>query len=89
MTDLFQYIDVWKRVSEGKLVHYRCFQNLSTGKYSVQSADFHYDPPKPDQEAGLAEQFLRLFAEEAPDVRSGGFDSVELAIEHHDRDFKC
>jgi hypothetical protein len=44
-------------------------------------------PWDPKQVADLDRQYLELLAEQAPDERSGSFDSLEAAIAAHDRDF--
>jgi hypothetical protein len=85
--NLYQAIDVWKRVSETDLLRYRCFRNLATNKFSVQSADFYRLPLDAAQAANLEKQYLELLEEQEPDKRAGSFDSVEEAITAHDRDF--
>jgi hypothetical protein len=85
--NLYETFDVWRRVSETELVRYRCFKAVSSGRYSVQSSD-HYHMPWPKQDAYLDRQYLELLAEQAPDERSGSFDSLEEAINAHDRDFE-
>jgi hypothetical protein len=44
-------------------------------------------PFDPQQAAGLERQCPELMAVQAPDERAGGFESIEAAIEAHDRDF--
>jgi hypothetical protein len=39
------------------------------------------------QAADLERQWVELMAEQAPDERVGSFESIEAAIEAHDRDF--
>jgi hypothetical protein len=84
---MFKAIDVWKRVSESRAVNYRCFQSLATGKYSVQSADFYAI----DADKAAAElherRHVELLIEQAPDERSGSYDTLEQAIEAHDTAF--
>ena len=87
VTPLYEALDVWKRVSRTRIVRYRCFRELSSGLYSVQSADFYRIPWDAKQVAHLERQYLELLAEQAPDERTSGFDSLEAAIEAHDRDF--
>ena len=84
---LYQAFDVWKRISKARAVRYRCFRELSSGRFSVQSADFYGVPLDPKQVAGLEKQYVELFAEQDPDERAGSFDSLEAAIEAHDKDF--
>jgi hypothetical protein len=85
--NLFEAINVWKRVSDGELVLYRCFKNLTTGKFSVQSADTYRLPLDPKRAAFLEQNSLQLLAEMAPDDRSSGFATLVEAIADHERDF--
>lgn len=86
---LYETVDVWKRISKSELVCYRCFRNIATNKYSVQSADFYPLPMEPTQAANLEKQYLELLAEQTPGERTGGeFDSLTAAIEAHDREFR-
>jgi hypothetical protein len=84
---MFKAIDVWKRISDSEAVRYRCFQNLQTGKYSVQSADFYRLPENPTQSPQLERQHLELFVEQAPDERTGAHETLEAAIEAHEAEF--
>lgn len=85
--NLYEAIDIWKRVSASDLVRYRCFRNLVTKRYSVQSADFYRLPLDSTQTVNLEKQFYELFAEQAPDERAESFESVEEAIAAHEREF--
>jgi len=87
MEKLFEAIDVWKRLSQKELVRYRCFKNLSSHRYSVQSADFYQIPLDPKQAADQERQHLELLAEQPPDERAGSYVTLAKAIEAHDRDF--
>jgi hypothetical protein len=84
---LYEAIDVWRRLSPTRVTRYRCFRNVSSGRYSVQSADFYQMPLDSKQAADLERQYLELMAEQAPDERASSFESIEAAIEAHDRDF--
>lgn len=86
MNELYEAITVWRRLSPERVVRYRCFREVSTGRYSVQSADFYKMPFASKQAADMEQQFLELLAEQAPHER-GGFESIEAAIQAHDRDF--
>ncbi len=88
MSTLLEAIDVWKRLSEKEVVRYRCFKNLSTERYSVQSADFYKSPHDLKRATHLDGQHLELLAEQFPDDRAGSYDSLVEAIEAHDRDFE-
>lgn len=84
---LYEAIDVWKRVSTKELVRYRCFRNLTTNQYSLQSADFYRLPLDASQAGNLEKQFFELLAEQVPDERAGSFQSVEEAIAAHEQEF--
>jgi hypothetical protein len=87
MVRLFEAIDVWRRLSVARVVRYRCFRDVSSGRYSVQSADFYKRPFDVQHAAHVERQYVELMAEQAPDERAGSFESIEAAIEAHDRDF--
>jgi hypothetical protein len=80
----YSAIDVWERKNNGTVVRYRCLESLTTGRFSVQSADFFHDGKTP---GGLDTQFLELFAEQEPSERSGEHQTIEAAIAAHKRDF--
>jgi hypothetical protein len=84
---LYQVVDVWKKISEKRLLRYRCFKNLETNRYCVQSADFYSLPLDGAQAINLEKQHCELFVEQLPDKRSSSFDSIEEAIEVHNREF--
>jgi hypothetical protein len=81
---MYKSIDVWKRLGESRVVRYRCFEVLPNCGYCVQSADFYEIPIDTKQCSDHDKQFLELLTEEAPEVRSGLFASLEEAIRHHD-----
>jgi hypothetical protein len=81
---LYKSIDVWERQDSRTVVRYRCVESLSTGKFSVQSADFYRDA----QESEISDrQFIALLAEDDPAVRAGEYASLSEAITAHKRDF--
>lgn len=84
---MFKSFDVWKKTGNAGLVRYRCFENMDTGKFCVQSADFYHSPIKAEQLIQSEKQFLELMIDESPFTRSGSFDSVAEAIAHHDSEF--
>ena len=79
--------DVWRR-TENQAIRYRCFQNVRTGLFSVQSADFYQLPLNHENICRHDNQFIEYFLEEAPDDRSGSFNSLEEAIQAHDDEFE-
>ena len=84
---MFTSIDVWRRVDEHTAIRYRCFRSLVTGKYCVQSADFYRLPFASAQVTALDQQYIELFIEQPPDMRSASFDTIEQAISAHDSEF--
>jgi hypothetical protein len=84
--DLYEAIDVWERGPDNQLVRYRCFRNLSSGKYSVQSADF-YRTPFANGDVSIDHRYLELLMEQSPDLRSGAFDTLQAAIYAHRKEF--
>jgi hypothetical protein len=85
---LYEAINVWKRISAVEVVCYRCFKDLETNLYSVQSADFYRLPLNQAQTANLERQYVELLAEQSPDERDTGFASLKEAIAAHNRDFE-
>jgi hypothetical protein len=85
---LYEALDVWKRISKDRAVRYRCFKETSSGRFSVQSADFYKVPINPEQFASLEKQYVELLAEQDPGERAGSFDSLKAAIEAHSKDFR-
>jgi hypothetical protein len=83
---LFRSFDVWKRIQSPKGVQrYRCFEDLASRKFCVQSSDFYRNPVTLQAVSELEKQFIELLIEQSPFERSGGFSSIEAAIEDHDR----
>jgi hypothetical protein len=74
---MFKAFDVWKRIEPARLIRYRCFEDMGTGKFCVQSADFYSIPVRPEQLMQSEKQFLELMIEESPVTPSGTFDSLE------------
>ena len=84
---MFKAIDVWKRIDDQTAIRYRCFQKLTDGNFYVQSADCYHLPLSSQQVKALDQQFLELFIEESPDLRSSAFPTLEAAIAQHELDF--
>ena len=81
---LYKTIEVWERNDTRKVVRYRCFESLETGRYCVQSADFyHQGHATPNVER----QFIELLTEQDPAKRSGDHDTLAGAIAAHKREF--
>jgi hypothetical protein len=88
---MFESISVWKRASDETLRRYRCFRNLETGMFSVQSCDFYPASFDAEKAAFFDQQFLDLMSESSPEERSGSFETLRDAIGAHNKDFdaKC
>ena len=71
-----------------RIVRYRCFQILATGKYCVQSSDIYTLPVSASQAAALDAQFMELLGEEAPNERDATYETLEEAIANHEADFR-
>jgi hypothetical protein len=87
MSRMYREISVWKRIGDKRAVRFRCFEELQSHLFCVQSADFYSLPLNADVAAHSDRQFLELFMEEEPAARSGGFATVEEAIAAHEKEF--
>jgi hypothetical protein len=88
MATLYRQIFVWKQDDETQAVRYCCFQNLSSGRFSVQNADFFRLSNVHDRLPQLEQQIVELFIETEPSERSQSFETLQEAINAHDADFK-
>lgn len=87
MNILYAELRVWKRLDAARAVLYRCFEDTTTRRFAVQSADFFKLPIDASQIQRSEMQFAELFMEIAPDERCKWFNSVEEAIAAHDSEF--
>ena len=85
--NLYNTIDVWKRVDQSTALRYRCFQSLQSKEYCVQSVDFYRLPLDAKQVSNLDSQFVQLFIEQEPSNRTAEYLTLEDAIAAHDREF--
>ena len=84
---MYRSIPIWRRLSEDKAVRYSCFEDLETGEFCVQSADFFALPIEANMLAYADVQFVELFIEEDPRERCEWFVSIEDAILGHIKKF--
>jgi hypothetical protein len=84
---MYEAFDIWKRVSDKQLIRYRCFRNLETNRYAVQSSDWYSLPIDSKRVTFLERQFLEVLAESSPDERAATFESLNDAIVAHERKF--
>jgi hypothetical protein len=87
MRKMYRDFSVWRRIDDKRAVRFRCFEELESHLFCVQSADFYAMPLKAKVAAHSDRQFLELFMEEEPAERSGGFATVEEAIAAHEKKF--
>ncbi|MFC4159284.1 hypothetical protein [Chitinimonas lacunae] len=85
--DLFKEVMIWKRTGETSAVRYSCLQDMLTGKYAIQSADFFRLPIEGEQFRIFERQFVELLLDVSPRDRCMWFESPEEAITAHDHDF--
>jgi len=80
---------IWERASEG-VYRYRIFENLLTGKFTVQMRDFfgRENSVSKDQIQNLEKYFVELFTETPPEGRGGSFGTIQEAIISFDQEFK-
>jgi hypothetical protein len=81
---LYLYIPVWRRLVDGRLALYRCFEVLGQG-HVVQSQD-SVDVGGSNDFLNRR-QFIELLSEQAPEVRSCPAVSLDQAIADFDADF--
>lgn len=85
---LYRQVPVWGRISARKAVIYICFENLSTGLFCVQSADFFDAPMDPGQFDQHVRWMMDLFTDVDPHDRCGWFADLADAIAAHDDAFR-
>ena len=86
MNQLYKEINVWEKLQNGRLICYRCFEIIPSGKFFVQSGDYMNEANK----AFLDEQYLELLSyQDEPDsaANTDSFDTLEEAILNHKKDF--
>lgn len=87
MNALLREFHVWRHSGVGSAVRYVCFENLSVGRFCVQSADFFRLPVDPGLLRQHERPLVELFLEQSPQDRCAWFASIEAAIKAHDHDF--
>lgn len=86
---IYERVDVYRRPpGHAEIVVYRCFRLLSGGGYVVQSADRIHFPLSVTDIANHELQLCELMREDAPEVRSVAFRSLEEAIRAFDEKFE-
>ena len=83
MDGYYREIFVWKNRNAKSALRFTCLQDLETGKFTVQSADFFYLPLTEKQVLYFGNQFLELFVEASRIPRSKWYLSLQEAILAH------
>lgn len=78
---MYQYVQVLENVDLETIRIFHCFLNIKTQQYAVQSLDYFYIDGKVHARTLLSNgQLIELFAEQDPIERSGGYKTIEEAI---------
>ena len=83
----YRHVEVWSRYDEGRVIIYRCLQNLRSKKYMVDRAEIVPTPVSRDTLLEIVADQLEMLAEEEPENRLDQFDSLDEAIHAHDGEF--
>jgi hypothetical protein len=84
---MYLELSIWKRIDGKTAIHFRCFEDIASHLFCVQSADFYTLPETVNARAGFDRQFVELFIEDEPIERGEWFATVEEAIAAHERVF--
>ena len=87
-THMFKAIDVWRRLENGGLARFRCFEVLPNDGYCVHSVDFYDEPLDAKRMQEFDRQFIELLLEPAPNSESETYPTLEEAIANHELDFR-
>jgi hypothetical protein len=84
MSTLYREIVVWRRIAPTEAIRYACFEDLDTGRFCVQLADFIHAPHDDAQSSRLR---LELLLEGQLD-ECEWHDDLKTAIATHDALFE-
>lgn len=84
---MYKEVNVWQRKNDGTLCCFRCFELIPDGGFCVQSADIHAPNYGTGKDQYFNQQFLELLQDEAPEIRSKLFPSLQEAIQAHIAEF--
>lgn len=77
------------RHREGDSILYVCLEDLSTGLFAVQQAEFFsFGPELAKRTTEIAKQTLELIAEDSPLERCAWFPTLQAAVSNHDNEFE-
>jgi len=84
---MYRELSIWKRIDSERAVHFRCFEDVASRLFCVQSADFYALPVTANARLQFDRQFVQLFIEVEPMERSRWFATVDQAIAAHEEEF--
>ncbi|TYL93903.1 hypothetical protein FXB40_18825 [Bradyrhizobium rifense] len=84
---MYRELSIWKRIDAERAVHFRCFEDVASHLFCVQSADFYALPVTVNARLEFDRQFVELFIEVEPMERSRWFATVDQAITAHEEEF--
>ena len=85
---MYRELSMWKRIDAERAVHFRCFEDVASHLFCVQSADFYNLPVTVNARLEFDRQFVELFIEVEPIERSRWFATVDQAIAAHEEEFR-
>jgi hypothetical protein len=88
MSKMYRELSVWKRIDDKRAVRFRCFEEIGSHVFCIQSADFYSTPLKSDVVDNFDRQLVELLLEIEPAERSNWFASIEEAIVAHEDEFR-
>ena len=84
----YKAYDVWRRLRSTSAIRYRCFEDLETPRFCIQSSDTVTLPLAANGLSGADRIYAELLIEQAPEERAHGWsDSIRGAIEKHENLF--
>ncbi|MCA1364993.1 hypothetical protein I6F14_32480 [Bradyrhizobium sp. IC3069] len=84
---MYRELSIWKRIDGERAAHFRCFEDLASHLFCVQSADYYALPVTVTARREFDRQFVELFIEVEPKKRSRWFATIEEAIAAHEEEF--
>jgi hypothetical protein len=81
---MYRELSIWKRIDGKTAINFRCFEDIASHLFCVQSADFYTRPVTGNARAGFDRQSVELFIEVDPIERGEWFSTVEKAIAAHE-----
>ena len=88
MSKMYRELSVWKRIDDKSAVRFRCFEDMDSHLFGVQSADFYNLPLKAEIVANFDRQFVELLVEIEPVERCSWHTSLLDAIAAHEESFR-